>query len=129
MGLLRRSRAAEPEGHDAAAAIGDVVALSDVVPRRRVRTTGQVVRMRARPTSGEPSLAVTLSDGSATITVVWTGRRAIGGVTLGRHLVVEGVCRSVAPVSGSLTGPAAGSSAGAHAPALEMTNPAYTLLP
>ena len=118
MGLLRRSRT----GNDAVAADGavldEVVPLADVMPRQRVRTVGQVVRMRARPTSGEPSLAVTLSDGAASITVVWTGRRAIGGITLGRRLLVEGVCRPV-----GATG-----SASAGAP-LEMTNPSYTLLP
>lgn len=66
--------------------------------------------MRARPTSGQPSLAVTISDASGTITAVWTGRRAIGGITLGRNLVLEGVAVAVAD-------------------RLELTNPTYTLLP
>ena len=71
---------------------------------------GQVVRMRARPTSGRPALAVTIADTTGSITAVWTGRRAIGGVTLGRRLRLEGVAANVG-----------------HG--LEFTNPAYTLLP
>ncbi len=66
--------------------------------------------MRARPTSGQPSLAVTISDSTGMVTAVWTGRRAIGGITLGRRLQIEGV----AILIGSQ---------------LEFTNPAYTLLP
>jgi RecG-like helicase len=88
----------------------DQVAISAAVPRRRIVIEGQVVRMRARPTSGQPSLAVTISDETGSATAVWTGRRAIGGVTLGRRLRIEGVASVV----------------GAH---LEFTNPAYTLLP
>lgn len=66
--------------------------------------------MRARPTEGIPALAVTISDGTGSVVAVWTGRRAIGGVTLGRRLVLDGV-------------------ATLHGAQLEFTNPAYTLLP
>lgn len=66
--------------------------------------------MRARPTTGLPSLVVTVRDDTGSITAVWTGRRAIGGVTLGRRLVLEGV--------GVRTG---------HG--LELWNPEYVLLP
>jgi hypothetical protein len=66
--------------------------------------------MRARPTSGQPSLAVTISDATGSVTAVWTGRRAIGGITLGRNLRIEGVARRIGTQ-------------------LEFTNPEYTLLP
>ena len=82
----------------------------EAVPRRRIELCGQVTRMRARPTSGVPALAVTISDESGSVTAVWTGRRSIGGITLGRRLVIEGV--------GCLVGDR-----------LEFTNPTYTLLP
>ncbi len=88
----------------------DLVTVAAATPRHRLKIEGQVVRMRARPTSGQPSLAVTISDDTGSFTAVWTGRRAIGGVTLGRRLVIEGVATQV----------------GDH---LEFTNPAYTLLP
>ena len=69
-----------------------------------------MTRMRARPTSGEPSLAVTVTDATGSVTAVWTGRRAIGGITLGRRLIIDGVA--------TRTGTR-----------LEFTNPTYTLLP
>jgi len=83
--------------------------VADAVERERIKVVGQVVRIRSRPAQGLPSIAVTISDESGSITAVWTGRRAIGGVTLGRRLIIEGVGRRVGQQ-------------------LELTNPAYTLL-
>lgn len=54
-------------------------------------------------------MAVTIGDDTGSIVAVWTGRRAIGGITLGRRLIVAGVPRRVGRQ-------------------LELTNPAYTLL-
>lgn len=108
MGLLRGRKSADDqpaEGDDRAAA----TEIAAVVPRRRAQVVGEVTRMRARPTSGLPSLAVTLSDGTGTVVAVWTGRRAIGGITLGRRLLLDGVPRRVGD-------------------RLEFVNPAYTLL-
>jgi len=83
--------------------------IAEAVARRPVRVVGSVVRMRARPTSGQPSLAVTVSDDTGSVVAVWTGRRAIGGITLGRRVVLDGVPRTVGD-------------------RLEFVNPAYTLL-
>lgn len=66
--------------------------------------------MRARPTSGLPTLTVSVTDETGTIIALWSGRRSIGGISLGRTLVLEGV-----PVQ-----------AQGH---LELINPAYTLCP
>ena len=87
---------------------GDWVPLGDVRPRERTRTGGTVRRVHTRPTGGIPSLEVTLSDGTSSVTAVWTGRHRIGGVHVGRLLVVEGV------PSGSSKGPV-------------FTNPEYEL--
>jgi hypothetical protein len=106
MALLRRRRVE----HVAPAVDNGLTLIVDVAGRHTVRVGGEVVRMRARPAAGIPSLAVTIEDSSGRAVAVWTGRRAIGGVTLGRRLVVEGV-----PIR-----------RGDH---LEFTNPAYTLLP
>ena len=78
--------------------------------RQRVCVCGKVTRMTARPTAGQPALAVSISDDTGTVTAVWTGRRSIGGITLGRRIAIEGV-----PVP--------------HGGHLEFTNPRYTLLP
>jgi hypothetical protein len=75
-----------------------------------ISDAGQVMRMRSRPTSRQPSLVVTISDDSGSVTAVWTGRRSIGGISLGRRLCIEGVAVLVGD-------------------RLEFTNPAYTLLP
>jgi hypothetical protein len=86
-----------------------IVLIADAPARRNVRVSGQVTRMRARPTTGLPALAVSISDDSGTAVAVWTGRRAIGGVALGRRLVVEGVAIR-------------------RGDQLEFMNPEYTLL-
>lgn len=105
MGILRRRRS------DTAVDTTPVFTpIAQAEARRHVEVAGQVMRMRARPTTGIPALAVTISDGTGSMVAVWTGRRAIGGIVLGRRLAVEGV-----PTR-----------RGDH---LELTNPAYTLLP
>jgi hypothetical protein len=87
-----------------------IVPIAHAQARRRVRVQGQVVRMTTRPVQGLPSLAILVSDDTGTVSVVFAGRREIGGISLGRRLVVEGVAVDVAGT-------------------LEFTNPAYTLLP
>jgi len=94
----------------AAAAEPQATPIAETQARRRTVVCGKVTRMTARPTSGQPALAVTISDDTGTVTAVWTGRREIGGITLGRRVAIEGV-----PVL-----------RGDH---LEFTNPGYTLLP
>ena len=47
--------------------------------------------MRTKPARGIPSLCVQVSDGTGTVVALWTGRRSIGGVGLGRTIVLEGV--------------------------------------
>ena len=98
-GLLRRRRTNPTEQGS-----------TDAPARRRVRVCGQVTRMRARPTSGLPALAVSVTDESGTAVAVWTGRRAIGGIALGRRLAIDGV-------------------AVRRGDQLEFMNPEYILLP
>jgi len=104
--LLRRRRTTEATG----SAEGDIVALVDAPTRVRIRVRGQIVRMRARPAQGLPTLVVVIADDTGRATVHWTGRRAIGGVTLGRNLIIDGVATR-------------------SAEGLTFTNPRYTLLP
>ena len=84
--------------------------IAETQPRQRVCICGKVTRMTARPTAGQAALAISISDDTGTVTAVWTGRREIGGVTLGRKIAISGV-----PVL--------------HGDHLEFTNPGYTLLP
>jgi len=84
--------------------------IGEAQPRQRVCVCGKVTRMKDRPTSGQPALAISIADDTGTVTAVWTGRREIGGITLGRRIAINGV-----PVM--------------HGDHLEFTNPGYTLLP
>ena len=103
MGIFRRSKS----DHGVVVEPG-VVAIADAGPRRPVRVRGQITRMKARPTSGLPSLAVSIADDTGSVTAVWTGRRSIGGISLGRTIVIEGVAVQ-------------------HGDHLEFNNPTYEL--
>ena len=87
-----------------------IVAIADARTRTLVRVRGEVVQKRTRPVHGLPSLSITIRDQTDTAGVVFTGRRQVGGIALGRRLLIEGVA-----VDSNGT--------------LEFTNPAYTLLP
>jgi RecG-like helicase len=87
-----------------------ITPIAGIAARQMVCVRGEVTRMTLRPTGKLPSLAVSVHDGTGSITVVWTGRRSIGGISLGRQLLVRGVARA----------------AGDH---LEVMNPDYQLLP
>jgi hypothetical protein len=87
-GLFRR-KAAQPDHHHAPA--DDTLPIARVETREVVRVRGQVTRIRQRPAQGLPTLVVTISDDTGRATAVWSGRRSIGGIGLGRTLVVEGI--------------------------------------
>lgn len=112
MSFLKRKKESPAASHRETAGPDhpETVPIDAVVPRVRVAVSGKVTRMTMRPTSGQPALAVCVSDETGTVTAVWTGRREIGGVTLGRRMVIEGV-----PMR--------------RGPNVEFTNPVYTLLP
>jgi hypothetical protein len=104
--LFRRKSSNHEHADDA----DDTQQISLVAAREMVRIKGQVTRIRQRPANGLPSLVVTISDESGRATAVWSGRRSIGGIGLGRTIVVEGVAASTPD-------------------GLTFLNPSYTLLP
>jgi RecG-like helicase len=108
MGMLRRKQRDGQPTQPGEEIVSTTI--SEAQARVRVCVIGKVTRMTARPTSGQPVLAVSISDDTGTVTALWTGRREIGGITLGRRVAIHGV-----PVQ-----------RGDH---LEFTNPGYTLLP
>ncbi|MCU1428538.1 MAG: nucleic acid binding OB-fold tRNA/helicase-type [Actinomycetia bacterium] len=59
--------------------------------RQQVRLSGRVTAVRVEPLAGNPSLEYTLSDGTGGISVVFFGRRGIGGITIGTTMTVEGM--------------------------------------
>lgn len=121
MALLgRATKAAEAERAEAEAAafaslghraLEGVMPIADTVWRSHVRVAGRVRAVRVQPWAEKiASLELTLGDSTGGLTVVFLGRRQIGGIHLGAHLVVEGM---VAEVRHQLT----------------LINPSYQLLP
>jgi hypothetical protein len=68
-----------------------ITSLDSVVPRRPIRVGGEINRVVIAPRHGVPNLEVMVSDGTGSITAVFSGRRRIIGVETGRTVVLEGV--------------------------------------
>ena len=58
---------------------------------RGERVAGVVNRITVRPVEGFEAFEVMLYDGTGELSALGLGRRRIGGLVLGSHLVVEGV--------------------------------------
>jgi hypothetical protein len=67
-----------------------LVPISEAPDRERVKVQGTLKTVTLRPRGGVPALEAELYDGSGSISVVWLGRRRIGGITPGRAIRVEG---------------------------------------
>ncbi|MFM8999571.1 MAG: DNA-binding protein [Actinomycetota bacterium] len=74
-----------------AAAIPDTLRIAAAPVREQVRIAGVVRRMTVRPAEGNETLEVLVDDGTGEAVVVWTGRRAIPGLTLGTGIIAEGM--------------------------------------
>ncbi|GAB3968180.1 hypothetical protein GCM10028832_26020 [Streptomyces sparsus] len=64
--------------------------ICDCGDRQIVKVTGTLRSVTLRPRAGAPALEAELFDGSASLDVVWLGRRAIAGVEPGRTLIASG---------------------------------------
>jgi amino acid transporter len=71
----------------------DVVPIAEAPTRRRVEVEGEVTGMRIVPRAGSPWLEVSISDGTGSACLLFTGRRRIPGVTPGRAVRASGVAR------------------------------------
>src|SRR3990172_8188552 len=67
------------------------VRIASCAGRTRVKLAGVVKRITVTPIQGSESLEAVISDGTGEVSVVWMGRRSIPGLTLGTHVVVEGM--------------------------------------
>lgn len=85
--------AADEERTDSSAQVG-CIAVATVGNRERVVVSGVVRSVILRPRQGVPALEAELYDGSASVDLVWLGRRRIAGIEPGRRIRVEGlVCQ------------------------------------
>jgi amino acid transporter len=83
--------------------------MQELSDRTRTTVAGRVRSVRVQPWSGTPSLECTLADETGSITVVFFGRRSVGGVRTGTVMSVTGI-------------------AGRHHGILAMLNPEYTII-
>jgi hypothetical protein len=67
-----------------------LVQIADAPDRQRTVVQGTLKTVTLRPRGGVPALEAELYDGSGSISVIWLGRRRIGGIAPGRVLRVEG---------------------------------------
>ncbi len=106
MKVFNRNKSSDPT--PAEAALPHSTPINEVEPRIPVTIRGTIVRLKTIPRSGLPSLAVTIEDETGKVLAIWSGRRSIGGITLGRRLDLHGIA-----VAGQYE--------------LEFHNPEYTL--
>ncbi len=64
--------------------------IAELRDRTRVHVSGTIRSVTLRPRGGVPALEAELYDGSASVTLVWLGRRRIAGIDPGRRVVVDG---------------------------------------
>jgi RecG-like helicase len=67
------------------------IRIADASLRQQVRIAGVIRRMTVLPMQGKEALQALISDGTGEVTIVFMGRRGIGGLSLGKRVVVEGV--------------------------------------
>ena len=68
----------------------DATPIAQLVPREVASVVGEISSLRIVPRDGSPWLEATISDGTATMLALWTGRRSIAGVSAGKRLRITG---------------------------------------
>jgi amino acid transporter len=59
--------------------------------RQQVRVAGRIQALRVHPLAGSPSLECTIADDTGAMSAVFLGRHEIGGLEIGRTIVIEGM--------------------------------------
>jgi RecG-like helicase len=67
-----------------------MVPIAEAPDREKVTVQGTLRTVTLRPRGGVPALEAELYDGSGAISLVWLGRRRIGGIAPGRVVRVQG---------------------------------------
>jgi hypothetical protein len=102
-----------PAVHDAEpnamALVPGTVPIADASWRSRVKVAGRVRSIRVAPLHDAPTVELLLVDGSASISVLFLGRRSIAGINVGTRMAVEGMV-------------------GIHKTRLAILNPSYQII-
>jgi hypothetical protein len=64
--------------------------IAQLVPREVASVVGEISSLRIVPRDGSPWLEATITDGTASMVALWTGRRHIAGVSAGKRLKISG---------------------------------------
>jgi hypothetical protein len=70
--------------------LAGATAVSQCTKGSPVTVAGTLRAVTLRPRAGVPSLEAELFDGTGSITLIWLGRRRIGGIECGRSIVATG---------------------------------------
>ncbi len=65
-------------------------AIARCADREQVSVAGTIRSVTLRPRAGVPALDAELYDGSASVSLIWLGRRTIAGIEPGRTLIAHG---------------------------------------
>jgi RecG-like helicase len=79
------------EVRDWADTVPDTVRIGEAPMRGHVKIAGVIKRITVFPMEDHETLEAVVSDGTGQVTIVFMGRRGIGGLSLGTRVVVEGV--------------------------------------
>jgi hypothetical protein len=104
----------EPMTHDAGgegaiALVPGCIPIAEARWRERVQVAGKVRSVRVAPQHDAPTVELILVDGTASISIVFLGRRSIAGIGVGTRMAVAGTV-------------------GIHKTRLAILNPSYQLL-
>jgi amino acid transporter len=108
-GVAAGTNGSAPQEDLGVAAPAGCVPLDRIPARRRVTVAGRVHAVRVQPWGSAPSLEATIKDGHGMLTLVFLGRREVGGIGAGTVLTATGVV-------------------GTHRNRPAMLNPTYTLI-
>lgn len=64
--------------------------LADVGDRQVAAVRGTLQTVTLQPRAGVPALEAELFDGTDVLTLIWLGRRRIGGIDCGRKMIASG---------------------------------------
>lgn len=68
-------------------------AIAEAPLRQRTRVAGEITSIRVVPRAGSPSLEVNVNDGTGIAVAIFTGRRAIPGISPSKGIALDGVAR------------------------------------
>ena len=71
-------------------AMAGATAVSACCKGEPVTVAGTLRAVTLRPRAGVPTLEAELYDGTGSVTLIWLGRRRIGGIECGRSMVARG---------------------------------------